>query len=73
MKLPIVSGMKIVKMLTKYGFEIKGRKGSHVTLEKGEFRVTVPLHNEIGYGLLIDIIKQSGYKREEFLKIIKKS
>jgi len=70
MKLPIVSGMEIVKALNKEGFEIKGRKGSHVTLEKNNFRVTVPLHKELGYGLLNDIIKQSGYTREEFLKLL---
>ena len=73
MKLPIVSGMKIVKTLTKLGFEVKGRKGSHVTLEKknGEiYRVTVPLHNELGRGLLKEIIIQSGYERKEFLKLL---
>lgn len=77
MKLPIVSGMKIIKVLIKQGFVQKGREGSHVTLEKrtseGVFRTTIPLHKEIGKGLLIDIIKQSGYKREEFIQIIKKS
>lgn len=74
MKLPIVSGMKVIKALTKQGFVQKGREGSHVTLEKrtekGVFRTTVPLHKELGKGLLLDIIRQSGYTREEFLKIL---
>ena len=74
MKLPIVSGMKVVKTLVKQGFVQKGREGSHVTLEKrtGEsiFRTTVPLHKELGKGLLLDIIRQSGYTREEFLNIL---
>jgi len=34
MKLPIISGKEVIKTLTKEGFQIKGRKGSHVTLEK---------------------------------------
>ena len=74
MKLPIISGMKIIKILIKQGFVQKGREGSHVTLEKitndGVFRTTVPLHKELGRGLLLDIIRQSGYTREEFLKLL---
>ncbi len=74
MKLPIVSGMRVVKALTKQGFVQKGREGSHVTLEKRTkemvFRTTVPLHKELGKGLLLDIIRQSGYTREEFLEIL---
>lgn len=77
MKLPIVSGMEIIKILIKQGFVQKGREGSHVTLEKitseGVFRTTVPLHKETGKGLFLDIIRQSGYTREEFIKLIKKS
>lgn len=74
MKLPIVSGMKVVKALIKQGFVRKGREGSHITLERrteeGIFRTTVPLHRELGKGLLLDIIRQSGYTREEFFKIL---
>ena len=74
MKFPILSGIKIVKILTKDGFEIVSREGSHVFLKKitpnGTFRTTVPQHKEIGKGLLLEIIRQSGYMREEFLKII---
>ncbi len=77
MKLPIISGMDAVKILTKQGFVIKGREGNHVTLEKrtgdNVLRTTVPLHKELGKGLLLDIIRQSGYVREEFIKLIKKS
>lgn len=74
MKLPIVPGIRVIKALTKQGFVQKGREGSHVTLEKKTgkeiFRTTVPLHKELGKGLLLDIIRQSGYTREEFLKIL---
>lgn len=74
MRLPIVSGMEVVKALIKQGFIQRGREGSHITLEKktkeGVFRTTVPLHKELGRGLLLDIIRQSGYTREEFLKIL---
>ena len=73
MKLPIISGKEVIKTLTKEGFQIKGRKVSHVTLEKTNhetYRTTVPLHRELGKGLLIDIIRQSGYTREQFLELL---
>jgi len=73
MKLPVLSGMKLLKLLIKEGFEVKGRTSSHVTLKKGEYRTTIVLHKEIGHGLLRDIIRQAGYTRDEFIKLIKKS
>ena len=33
-KLPVVSGHEVIKALTKAGFEVVGRKGSHVRLKK---------------------------------------
>ncbi|MGQ9722813.1 MAG: type II toxin-antitoxin system HicA family toxin [Candidatus Jordarchaeum sp.] len=50
MKLPAVSGRKIIKTLTKIGFEVVGRKGSHVRLKKKNDRtliVVVPDHLEL--------------------------
>ncbi len=35
MKLPQISGFKLIKILNKTGFKIVRRKGSHVRLEKG--------------------------------------
>jgi predicted RNA binding protein YcfA (HicA-like mRNA interferase family) len=32
MKLPIVSGMKIVKALNKFGFSVTRQSGSHIIL-----------------------------------------
>jgi len=51
MKLPAVSGEKLVKVLTKAGFEIVGIKGSHVRLKKKTsettYIVVVPLHTVV--------------------------
>ena len=33
-KLPVISGREIVKVLTRIGFAIVGRKGSHVRLKR---------------------------------------
>ena len=73
-KLPIVSGIDVIKALSKIGYKHTRTKGSHAILnkqtEKGKITIPVPLHKELGYGLLNDIIKQSGYTREEFLKLL---
>ena len=70
-KLPSVSSEKIIKNLLKSGFgyaSIKA-KGSHTAL------VRVGLNDEkylviIPKGTLISIIKQSGYSRNEFIKLL---
>jgi predicted RNA binding protein YcfA (HicA-like mRNA interferase family) len=50
-KLPVTSGSEVIKALTKTGFKIVGRKGSHVRLKKKTptktYIVIVPLHPEI--------------------------
>ena len=74
-KLPVLSGYKIIKALEKAGFKTVGRKGSHIRLKKKNdeiFIVIVPDHKEITAGTLLSIIRQSGMKREEFLKLLKK-
>lgn len=72
-KLPILSGHEAAKILSKAGFEIRRQKGSHIILVKetsGSKRaVVVPNHNEIDRGTLVEIIRQAGLKREEFLKL----
>jgi len=46
-KLPVVSGKQLIKALQKGGFAVVRQKGSHVSLQKGEFRVVVPLHEDL--------------------------
>ena len=72
MKLPILSGYKIVKKLSKIGFRLTRQSGSHMILvkEDGEkITVVVPKHKELANGTLLSIISQSGLSREEFLKL----
>lgn len=73
-KLPPVSGRQVVKA-PKAGFEIVGRKGSHVRLKKKTltktYIVIVPMHPEIKRGTLRSIIRQSGLSSEELLKLLK--
>ena len=62
--------------LLKSGFEYAPirAKGSHtalvrVGLHDEKFLVIIPKRNPIPKGTLISIIKQSGYSREEFIKL----
>ena len=76
-KLPLVSSEKIMRCLLKAGFDyapIKG-KGSHTALVRegaygDKFLVIIPKRNPVPKGTLISIIKQSGYSRDEFIKLI---
>jgi len=73
-KLPVVSGIKIIKALSKIGYEIDHQTGSHIILRNKEpphRRLTVPNHNEIAKGTLLAIIKQSGLTKEEFMELLK--
>ena len=75
-KLPVLSGHEILKALQKQGFNAVGRKGSHIRLKKklpeGTWIVTVPVKKEIKPTTLMSIIKQSGYTKDEFLKLFRK-
>lgn len=70
-KLPVISGIELVKILVKYfGFKIIGRKGSHVTLTNDVRFITIPLHSELAKGTLNSVLKDAGIKREEFLNYV---
>ncbi len=74
MALPTVSGRDVVKLLTRIGFNIVGRKGSHIRLKKKNNRTLVaivPDHKEIAKGTLKSILKQAGLTREEFLDLLR--
>jgi predicted RNA binding protein YcfA (HicA-like mRNA interferase family) len=73
-KLPVVSGREIVKVLTKIGFAIVGRKGSHVRLKRrrGEqvLIVIVPMHRELARGTLKSILRQANLTTEDLLRLL---
>lgn len=70
MKLPLISGVEVIKHLKKAGFIATRQKGSHVRLEKYDgdktIKLTVPLHSELKKGTLSRIIKDAGLTLEEF-------
>jgi len=71
-KLPIMSGMEIVKRLEKIGFVVIRQKGSHVFLRhKKDNRTTiVPVHKgkDIDRSLLRKILNDLELSYEDFIK-----
>lgn len=70
-KLPRLSGKEVIKALSKAGFSIARQKGSYIILtkqtESGKKAVVVPNHKEVDKGTLLEIIRQAGLTKEEFL------
>ena len=72
-KLPIISGIKAVKALTRVGFSIDHQTGSHIIMRKDGSKsvtISVPKHKEMKAGTLRILIKQAGLTVEEFLKLL---
>ena len=64
---------KVIKALSKLGFKIARKHGSHVVLKHPDGRLTVvPVHagEQIGPGLLTKIIKDSGVSKEQFIELL---
>ena len=67
MKLPkVVEGKDIIKVLVKHGYEIKRRKGSHVSLSREEINITVVLPLTT-IGVYRKIARKTGISVKEFL------
>jgi predicted RNA binding protein YcfA (HicA-like mRNA interferase family) len=72
-KLPVVSGVKVVKALSKLGYEVDHQTGSHIILrQKTEphRRLTVPNHRELAKGTLRAIIREAGLTVDEFVQLL---
>lgn|SRR5579875_1287520 len=64
-----VSGNAAVRAFAKAGWTSDGQKGSRVTMTKPGSRVvlTVPIHSNLGPGLLRKLIRDSGLSVDEFI------
>lgn len=72
-KLPIISGIKVVKIFVKIGYEIDHQTGSHIILrhkEEPHRRLTIPNHKDIAKGTLRAIIRQAGLTVEGFIELL---
>ena len=72
MKLVLISGKKCCKILEKLGFENVHQVGSHVRYVHPDGRRTVvPVHGneQLGRGLLTEILKQIKLSRQNYEKL----
>jgi len=60
-----VSGKQIIKILVNKGYQIKSRKGSHISLTNGKINLTVVLPLT-SIGVFLKITRLTGIPREEF-------
>ncbi len=62
MKLPRdINGMKLSRLLMKFGYEISRQTGSHIRLTtqmKGEHHITIPCHQTLKVGTLSSVLKE---------------
>jgi predicted RNA binding protein YcfA (HicA-like mRNA interferase family) len=72
-KLPSVTGNQIIKVLQKIGFAVARVKGSHhILIHSDGRRTVVPVHSgeDIGTGLLSQILKDCQITKDEFKKLL---
>lgn len=71
-KLPLCSGEAAIKAFSRAGWTIDRQKGSHVTLVKTGVRaiLTVPLHDELGRGLLRKLIAKAEMSEAAFTALL---
>jgi len=71
-KLPVVSGKKIIKALSKIGYYVRSQKGSHIHLRHPHrMPLTVPDHKEVKRTTLKSILKAADISVNEFILLLK--
>lgn len=82
MKLPRnISGLELVRVLKKLGYEPTRQTGSHIRLtrrnEKEEFHLTIPEHDPLRVGtlhsILTTVITQTGVTMEKLIQLLNQS
>jgi len=71
-KLPIVSGVEVIRALERLGFVVVRQRGSHIVLRRNSSGCVVPNHRELKAGTLVGILKQAGISIEEFTTALDK-
>lgn len=71
-KLPVISGMKVVKVFERAGWTADRQRGSHVIMIRpgSIVSLSVPQHKEIAPGTLRALIRVSGLTVEEFVALM---
>lgn len=72
-KIPVVSAIKVIKVLSKIGYDADHQTGSHIILRRREHphkRLTVPNHKEIAKGTLKAILEEAELTIDEFIALL---
>ncbi|HII53399.1 hypothetical protein COT30_03115 [Candidatus Micrarchaeota archaeon CG08_land_8_20_14_0_20_49_17] len=72
MKLPLISGQKLLKILSFKGFVSVRQRGSHIQLKNANgILITVPIHKKrpVSIGVLHKILRDSELSRAEFIEL----
>jgi predicted RNA binding protein YcfA (HicA-like mRNA interferase family) len=69
--LPTLSGLEVVRVFVKDGWQMVRQRGSHMILVKSGHMATlsVPDHREIAKGTLRSLIRSSGLTVDEFVTL----
>ncbi|MDB5288473.1 MAG: type toxin-antitoxin system HicA family toxin [Mucilaginibacter sp.] len=61
-----ISGQQLVKLLSKYGYEVTRQKGSHIRVSKpfvnGDHHLTIPNHSPLKLGTFNSILSEASEK-----------
>jgi predicted RNA binding protein YcfA (HicA-like mRNA interferase family) len=70
-RFPTIRAAELVKFLKAHGYVEDRQRGSHLILRHSESKrsVAVPIHtgHDLGRGLALQILKQTGFTTDEFL------
>ena len=71
MSLPVIGYRQVLKALRKAGFHPVRQTGSHIIIEDDRGTIAVvPRKNELGKGLLLQIISNCKLTKNEFLDLL---
>jgi len=71
-KLPLISGLDLIKYLYKKGFKITKTRGDHVYMKLGDRETQVPFHKTLKKGTLLGRLSDCGISKEQFVMDVKK-
>ena len=72
-RMPQLSARELVRFLKSQGFIEDRRSGAHLTLRHAgrKVTVTVPVHTgtDVGRGLAVRILKDAGFRVDDYLRL----
>lgn len=71
-QLPVLSGSKVVKVFSSFGWKVVRQSGSHIIMTKeGEIAtLSIPNHKEVAKGTLRSLIRSANLTVDEFVAAI---